>query len=294
MRVFVTGASGWIGSAVVPELINAGHSVLGLARSDASAAKLEQAGADVHRGSLEDLDALRAGATAADAVVHLAYIHDFTRMADAAAADRAAIDALGAALAHTGKPLAIASGVAGFAPGTVVTERDLPAPGAYERGDNQRRALALADRGVRVSVVRLPPTVHGAGDPGFVATLVRIARETGVSGYIGDGANRWCAVHRLDAARVFRLAIETAPAGAVLHAIAEEAVPTRAIAEAIGRGLDLPVEPRPPAHFDWLGFFFGMDAPASSAGTRELLGWAPQQPGLLADLEHYFTAATPA
>ena len=294
MRVFVTGASGWIGSAVVPELIAAGHSVLGLARSDDSAAALAAAGAEVHPGSLDDLDSLRAGAAAADGVIHLAYIHDFTRMEAAAEADARAIGALGDALASSGRPLAIASGTLGLAPGRVGTERDVPEPGVHPRVANAQATLALADRNIRAIVVRLPPTVHGDGDHGFLAALVGIARDQGVSGYIGDGANRWPGVHRLDAARVFRLAIEQAPTGSVLHAVADEGVPVRALAEVIGRQLELPVRSIAPEdaaeHFGWLSRFIGADAPASSTLTRELLGWEPEQPGLLADLEagHYF------
>ena len=291
MRVFVTGASGWIGSAVVPELIGAGHTVLGLARSDASADALAAAGAEVHRGSLEDLDSLRSGAAGADGVIHLAYIHDFSRMGDAAVADRAAIDALGDVLAGSGRPLVIASGVLGLATGL---EDEQPDPAVHPRVANAQATLDLAARDVRSSVVRLPPTTHGDGDHGFMAVLVGIAREQGVSGYVGDGTNRWPAAHRLDAARLFRLALEDAPAGTVLHAVAEEGVPIRSVAEVIGRHLDVPVASVAPEdameHFTWLGHFIGMDAPASSAVTRERFGWEPEQPGLIEDLEqgHYF------
>jgi nucleoside-diphosphate-sugar epimerase len=295
MSVFVTGASGWIGSAVVPELIGEGHQVTGLARSDASAAALTAAGAEVLRGSLDDLDRLRAGAAASDGVIHLAYIHDFSDIEGAARADRQAIETIGAALEGSGRPLVIASGT-GVTPGRVATERSFPDPGSAMAGRqaNAQATLDLASRGVRSSVLRLPPTVHGAGDHGFMARLVGIAREQGVSGYVGDGSNRWPAVHQRDAAVLFRLAVEKAPAGSVLHAIADEGVPARAIAEAIGRHLGLPVVSIPPeqadGHFGWLGRFFALDVPASSALTRELLGWRPAQPGLIEDLDqgHYF------
>jgi nucleoside-diphosphate-sugar epimerase len=298
MRVFVTGATGWIGSAVVPELLGAGHEVVGLARSDAGAAALGAAGAEVLRGTLDDLDALRAAAGAADGVIHLAFKHDQAfsgGFAAAAEADRRAIETFGAALTGSGRPLVIASGLAGHASGSVVTEDDAPDPAgpAGHRVLSERTALALAGSDVRSASLRLPPTVHGSGDHGFLAALVGVARETGVSGYI-DGAH-WPAVHRLDAARLFRLAVESAPAGSVLHAVAEEGVPLRAVAEAIGRGLGLPVAPVAPAgageHFGWLGTFLGIDVHASSRRTRELLRWAPERPGLLADLEagRYFS-----
>jgi nucleoside-diphosphate-sugar epimerase len=295
MRVFVTGASGFIGSAVVPELIGAGHQVVGLARSDASAAALAAAGAEVHRGDLEDVEGLRAAASASEGVIHLGFIHDFSRFEEVARIDRAAIEALGTGLAGTGKPLVIASGVLGIAPGRVATERDQPpAEHPHPRHAGVRAAIALKDRGVRVSIVRLSPSVHGRGDHGFVPMIIGIAREKGVAGFIGDGSNRWPAVHRLDAARLFRLALEKAPAGAALHGVADEGVPIRAIAEIIGRHLKLPVASIAPAdagvHFGWMAGFLGLDSPASNAGTRELLGWQPAEPGLLADLDdgHYF------
>ena len=295
MRVFVTGASGFIGSAVVPELLAAGHEVVGLARSDAAAAAVAAAGAEVLRGSLDDLDRLRAGAAASDGVVHLAFIHDFARYESAARTDLRAIEAMGAALAGSDRPLVIASGFVGLPAGRTSTERDTPADSS-PRVVSARAALALAERGVRSAVLRLAPSVHGEGDGGFLATLIGVARAKGVAGYPGDGANRWPGVHRSDAARLFRLAVEKAPAGSVLHGTAEEGVSTREIAEVIGRHLGLPVASVDPAdaadHFGWIGGFFAADLPASSALTRELLGWQPTGPGLLEDLDqgHYFAA----
>jgi nucleoside-diphosphate-sugar epimerase len=274
MRVFVTGASGWIGSAVVPELIGAGHQVVGLARSDASADALTAAGAEVLRGSLDDLDSLRSGAAASDGVIHLAFKHDlaFTGNFEAAGeADRRAIETLGEALVGSERPFLIASGTLGVAPGRVATELDMPdlnhlTGGPAIRAANAQMTLALAARGVRSSVVRLPPTNHGDGDHGFMATLVSIARDKRVSGYIGDGSNRWPAVHRLDSGRLFARAVETAPAGSVLHAVADEGVPIRDIAEVVGRHLDLPVvsvsAEDAGEHFTWLAGFLGLDSPA--------------------------------
>jgi nucleoside-diphosphate-sugar epimerase len=310
MRVFVTGASGWIGSAVVPELIGAGHQVTGLARSDASAAALTAAGAQVYRGTLDDLDTLRSAAAASDGVIHLAFKHDIAFSGDfqgAAGADRRAIETFGEALAGSDRPFVIASGTLGLAPGRVATERDglagdpAVAPligGAHDRLTNAHMTLALASRGVRSSVLRLPPTVHGEGDNGFMATIVGIARDKGVSGYVGDGSSRWPAVHRLDAAHLFRLAVEKAPAGSVLHAIADEGVPIRDIAEVIGRHLDVPVAAISAEdageHFAWLGGFLAADSPASCALTRGLMGWQPAHPGLIEDLDkgHYFHSPT--
>ncbi len=308
MRVFVTGASGWIGSAVVPELIGAGHQVIGLARSDASAAALAAAGVQVRRGTLDDLDGLRSAAAASDGVIHLAFKHDIAFSGDfqgAADADRRAVETFGEALAGSDRPFVIASGTLGLSPGRVATEQDGhgpdPAAAAWGGGPRTRLAtaelvLSLASRNVRSSVVRLPPTNHGEGDNGFMATLVGIARDKGVSGYIGDGTNRWPAVHRLDSAHLFRLALEQAPAGSTLHAVADEGVPIRDIAEVIGRHLNLPVVSIAPGdaagHFTWLAGFLAADSPASSALTRELLGWHPTQPGLIDDLDkgHYFHA----
>ncbi|HEX4721204.1 MAG TPA: SDR family oxidoreductase [Pseudonocardiaceae bacterium] len=312
MRVFVTGASGWIGSAVVPELIEAGHQVTGLARSATSAEALASAGADVLRGTLDDLDILRTAAAASDGVIHLAFNHEvaFSReggFEEAVAADRRAIETFGEALAGSGRPLVLASGLLGIAPGRVATEQDgqaadpnaTPTIGGLEiRQTNAHRTLALASSDVRSSVVRLAPTVHGDGDAGFVAALVGIARAKGVAAYVGDGANRWPAVHQIDAAHLFRLAVEQAPAGSTLHGAADEGVPIRDIAEVIGRRLNVPVASIDPAdaaeHFTWLSRMIVLDAPASSRQTRELLGWQPTQPGLIEDLEkgHYF--ATPS
>jgi nucleoside-diphosphate-sugar epimerase len=298
MRIFVTGATGFIGSATVPELLGAGHQVVGLARSDASADALVAAGAEVQRGELDDLDSLRQGADRSEGVIHLGYIHDFTQYEAAAQTDQRAIQALGQALEGSGHPLVIASGTAGLPPGRVSTEGDVPDPDhpMRARQAGAEMALAFGERGVRSSVVRLAPTVHGPGDQGFMAMVIATARDQGVSGFVGDGANRWPAVHRLDAGTLFRLAVEEAPAGSVLHGVADEGVSLRAVAEVIGRHLDLPVVSIAPEdafdHFGWLAALLGADIPASSQLTRQLLGWNPTHPGLLEDLDegHYFEA----
>jgi nucleoside-diphosphate-sugar epimerase len=292
MRVFVTGASGWIGSAVVAELLEAGDQVVGLARSDSAAARVTALGAEVLRGDLDDLERLRAGATVSDAVVHLGYRHDFSDMAGAAQTDRRAIEAIGTALAGSDRALLIASGTLGLAAGRVGTEADRPDPAVHPRVANADAALSFVERGVRSLVVRFAPTVHGPGDHGFMAVLAGIARDKGVSGYVDDGTNRWPAVHRLDAGHLVRLTLHNAPAGSVVHAVADEGVPTRVIAGAIGRGLDVPVASIPgdsaSDHFGWIGGFFAADAPASNTLTRELLGWQPTHPGLIEDRGHYF------
>jgi nucleoside-diphosphate-sugar epimerase len=293
MRVFVTGATGFIGTAVVLELIDAGHQVLGLARSDAAAKSLVTAGADVHRGSLEDLESLRGGAEAADGVIHSAFIHDFSNYGPAAEADRRAIETLGRALAGSDRPLIVTSGTLLVQrQGSLATEEDAHNPNFPRK--SEEATLALAAGGVRASVLRLPPSVHGNGDHGFVPRLISIAREKGVSAFIGDGLNRWPAVHRLDAAHLYRLVLEKGTAGASYHGVADEGVPTREIADAIGRGLNVPVVGKSSEdaadHFGWIAHFFGIDGPASSAQTQERLGWRPVQPELIADLnaEHYF------
>lgn len=294
MRVFVTGATGFIGSAVVQELLGAGHQVLGLARSDSSAARLQALGVDIHRGDLDDLDSLRAGAAAADGVIHTAYDHSFTDMQAAVATDRRALEALGEGLAGSNRPLVMTSGSG------VPTEDAVPEPGSFfaeGRYRNEQAAMAFIERGVRAVAVRFPFTVHGRGDHGFVARLIDIARAKGVSAYPGEGSNHWPAVHRLDAANLFRLAIEGAPPGSRVHGVAEPGIPVRDIAEVIGRHLDLPVRSIPPAeateHFGFLGAILSMDAVVSSALTRQRLGWQPTHPGLIADLEegHYFERA---
>ena len=296
MRVFVTGATGFIGSAVVRELIDAGHQVLGLARSDAAAKSLVAAGADVHRGSLEDLESLRSGSAATDGVIHTAFIHDFSNYGPASEADRRAIETLGSALADSDRPLIVTSGsLLAQRQGPLATEEDAHNPNFPRK--SEEAALALAARGVRASVLRLPPSVHGNGDHGFVPRLIGIAREKSVSAYIGDGLNRWPAVHRLDAAHLYRLVLEKGSAGATYHGVADEGVPTREIAAAIGRGLNVPgVSKSHEAaadHFGWIARFFGIDGPAASALTQERLGWRPVQPGIIADLnaKHYFEHA---
>ena len=285
MRVFVTGATGWVGSVVVDELLGAGHRVLGFSRSEEKAAGLAAKGAEVLRGTLDDLGLLAEAAGHADAVMHLAFEHDFSRYARNSEQDRRAIEAMGEALVGTDKPLLVTAGLAMLAPGRVATEADMPplADPNYIRR-SEAAAATLAERGVRVGTIRLATTVHGIGDPAFMSMLARFAREKGVSAYVGDGANRWPAVHRSDAARLYRLALEAGAPARVYHAVAEEGVVFRAIAEAIGRAFDLPVESRPREHFGWLAGFVGADAVVSSARTRALTGWEPTGATLLADL----------
>ncbi|OBB81478.1 3-beta hydroxysteroid dehydrogenase [Mycobacterium colombiense] len=294
MRVFVTGATGFVGSAIVAELLSAGHQVVGLARSQAAAASLRDAGAGVHRGALEDLDSLRRGAAAADGVIHTAYAAMSADFMAAAHTDRRAIETIGEALAGSGRPLVVTSATTFIAPGRLATEHDIAAAGTPRVDASEAAVVALAGRDVRASVLRLPTSVHGPGDHGFAAQLIGTARETGVSAYPGDGTNRWPAVHRLDAAVSYRLALEAAPAGARLHAVADHGVPVYDIAATISRHTQLPVQAITAeeafTHFGLLGAIFALDVPASSEVTEKQLEWRPAQPGLLADLNaaHYY------
>ena len=288
MRVFLTGATGFIGSAIVQDLLTAGHEVLGLTRSDAGAESLAAAGAKVHRGDLEDLDSLRSGAAASDGVIHTGFVHDFSKLKEVCEIDRRAIEALGSALAGSNRPLIVTSGIGDISPGRSATETDVRVDTTFPRVSEETAAL-VASRGVRASVVRLPQ-VHDTVKQGLVTFLIDLAREKGVSAFVGDGLNRWSAVHRLDTAPVYRLALEKRTAGARYHAVAEEGVPLREIADAIGRGLKVPVVSKSPEeageHFGWLGLFMGLDCPASSAQTQVRLGWHPtaKLPGMIADL----------
>ena len=297
MRVFVTGATGFIGSAIVPELINAGHQVLGLSRSDAGAKSLAAAGAEVHRGDIEDLESLRSGAAKSDGVIHTAFIHDFSKFEENCEIDRRAIEALGAALAGSDRPFVVTSGTAvAHTPGRLTTEEDAP-NSPMPRVASEAAAASLAEQGVRVSIMRLPQ-VHDPYKQGLITYLVAAARDKGVSAYVGDGQNRWPAVHRLDAAHLYRLALEKGVAGARYNAVAEEGVPLREIAEALGRGMKLPVVSKSAGeaaeHFGWLGMFVGADIPASSALTQQRLGWRPTGPKLMDDLnqERFVEALT--
>ena len=293
MRVFVTGATGFIGSAVVQELLGAGHQVLGLSRSDKGDQALTAAGAEVHRGALDDLASLRSGAAAADGVIHLAFVHDFSQFQAAGETDRRAIEALGDALAGTNRPLVTTSGLLGLnTPGRLATEQDAVSP--HSPRVSEAATQAQVAKGVRASVVRLAPSVHGEGDYGFVPMLINCARQKGVAVYSGDGSNRWPGVHRLDAASLFRLALEQGEAGASYHGTADEGIPMRELMTIIGRHLNLPVASKPreeaAEYLSWIVPFAALDAPSSSVFTQQQLDWHPSQPGLLADLEegHYF------
>ena len=290
MKVFVTGATGFIGSAIVRELLGSGHRVLGLARSNGAAAALLAAGAEVHRGDLEDLNSLRSGAKESDGVIHAGFIHDFSRFKEVCEVDRQAIEAIGGALAGSDRPFIVTSGTALVSPGRLATEDIIPPFNPAFPRASEAAADAVAALGVRVSVIRLSPSVHGEGDHhGFVPMLINIARQKGVSAYIGEGKNRWNAVHRLDAAHLYRLALENAKTGARFHGAAEEEITFKSIAESIGRHLNIPVVTKSPEeaadHFGWFAGFAAIDCPASSKITREQLNWRPVQSTLLADME---------
>ena len=287
MHVFLTGATGYVATAITAELLGAGHTVLGLARTDEGAAGLAAGGVEPHRGELADHESLVAGAEACDGVIHTAYIHDFSRFVEAAEIERRAVVAMLAALEGSGKPFVATSGVAMLTEGRLATEEDRPSP--FARGATEEIVRSAADRGVRTAIVRLPPSTHGEGDRGFTPHLIDIAREKGVAAYVGEGANRWAGGRRADAARLYRLALEKGAAGATYHAIGDEGVPTRDIAAAIGRRLGVPVVSKSSeeaeGHFGWIGMFFALEMAASSAWTQAALGWRPTPPGLLADIE---------
>lgn len=290
MRVFLTGATGFIGTALIPELIAAGHQVVGLARSDAGAQSLSAAGAAVHRGDITDLESLRSGAANADAVIHTAFIHDFSKFKENCEIDRRAIEALGSAIAGSDRPLIVTSGLGGLVSGRPATEQDSapPVSGSYPRASEQA-AAAVAERGVRTIIIRLPQ-VHDTVKQGLITSAIAMAREKGVSAYLSDGHNRWAAVHVLDAARLYRLALDKGEPGARYHAVAEQGVPMRDIAEVIGRGLKVPVvsltAEQAPAHFGWLAAFAAWDLTGSSELTQQRLGWHPTGPSLITDLEN--------
>jgi nucleoside-diphosphate-sugar epimerase len=298
MRIFVTGATGFVGSAVVEELLGAGHTVVGLARSEASARSLIDVGAEVQQGGLDDLDSLRKGVAIADAVIHTAFIHDFSKFKENCEIDRRAIEAMGSALMGSRRRLIVTSGSALVASNQIATEASRPTSTVNPRVASEQAAASLATRGVQVSIMRLPPSVHGDGDHGFVPHLIELARDKGVAAYVGDGLNRWPAVHRFDAARLYRLAIESSAAEAHYHAIAEEGIAFREIAAIIGRRLSVPAisvsREEAANHFAWFTHFATLDNPVSSARTRELLAWQPARPGLLADLDRsaYFGVKT--
>ncbi|WP_428391949.1 SDR family oxidoreductase [Lichenicoccus sp.] len=285
MHVFVTGSTGWVGSALVEDLIAAGHRVTGLARSETKAAALAAAGAEVLHGTLDDLDTLRHAASAADGVIHTAFNHDFSKFAENSEQDRRAIEVLGGALEGSDRPLLVTGGVALLAPGRVATETDVPERIPSYPRQSEAAARALLARGVRATTIRLSPSVHGIGDHGFVPILIGMARQKGMSAYLGEGLNRWPGVHRLDAARLYRLALEGGAREPAYHGVADEGVPFKQIAEVIGRQLGLPVESRGREHFEWFADFAGLDMPASSALTRSQLGWEPTGPDLLTDLD---------